>query len=417
MKPLAQAFLKQEKWKNFEFKESPIDLGHEIFEGANFLNHYFDALLARGCTFKNSYFTKCSFHNCDFSNSEFSSCTFDDCKFVNCEFGNLDFLETRCAQVEFSTCSAESISLQGGSFVRGRVCCCNFLEIIGKNVTKFDTTFEEANAVRFDFEGTFLAISFEQCRNVELSANGGVPNISASTSSFKEISIRNYLGPSIRLRDCEVLTADFGGPSKGLVLHAYNSLIFGPDLEKVDLIASTLPGCSIINGNWPNQDGKTNWIGRFVPPDNLLAEPVDDVMGLSETVRRNISRSQALASLEQEKSISVATFVLHRIVGLTTGHGRSPARLLCFALLPATLLSVLHVIYVQEFGPFVDIENPASLSEFVSLFWMYFSLVVGYGDRSSLALLPTLESVAWVLSVLFLGLVVTLFSNFLFRQG
>ena len=417
MKPISEAFLDQDKWNEFDFSDTDIDLGQEIFEGANFADQHFEALIARGCTFKNCYFTRCNFLNCDLSSTEFSGCTLEECVFVNCTFGNLILDHTRCSPTKFNYCSADAVRIQGGKFSDVMLHCSSVAQINCSDVTELSISVEESKDLAISIRESGAILSLEQCQNIELTAANSASEISAYSTAFRYLLLDSCAGSSLKLRDCEVASADLKGPEKKLVMHCHNSFIINIDLSKVDLSRSAFPGCSIVEGQWPNQVGKTNLFGRFVAPDKLLSEPVEDIMGLPDTVRRNIARSQALASLEEEKTKSTATFALHRVVGLTTGHGRSPTRLVGFSILPAIILAIFHLLYLKWFGPIAAIIEPSSFLEFVNVCKMYFSLVIGYGDRTALPLIPTLESVAWVFSVLFLGLVVTLFSNFIFRQG
>jgi hypothetical protein len=84
------------------------------------------------------------------------------------------------------------------------------------------------------------------------------------------------------------------------------------------------------------------------PPENLLSEPVGDVAGVPEPVRHDILRAQMLASREAASRDSKITWLLHRLVGTTTSHGRSPGRLVAVAYALAVVQGLLGMLYANR---------------------------------------------------------------------
>ena len=231
-----------------------------------------------------------------------------------------------------------------------------------------------------------------------------------------------------KFRNSEIEVRELVNKDQRFAFNLIGSYLQNADLNMIDLVQSTFVSSSLINCRWPEYVGKTGFTGRFDCPENLLCQPINDVGGVPDNINREINRFQKLHALEVESERSTSTKVLHRLLGLATGHGRDPFRLILFTLIPAFILTIVHsvIFFVDRFFIFLGkkstfggnkIFSINDFSDFILTMYNYFTIIVGYGDRKEIENYVFLELTAWGLSIIFIGLVVTLFANNIFRQG
>lgn len=379
-------------------------------EGTQFV----DTSLA-GSTVRNAYFVDCLFERCDLSNLAFESCDL-----------------TRC---EFRDCVGAAVR-----FVDGRLLACEFLELQVdelhfSRVSVVGATFGESTVGQLEFSHVpDLQASFLSCEVEQFEIGGSGPvGVAMRAVQAQFVQVSDLVG-TVRLEECrlDVLTLQNAGSANlelvdiilrdvrldgcdALGISAVRSVIFGAELNHVHLDDAVFVECALVSCTWPRVAGRTTLRGKFVAPDGLLSQPVGDIAGIDEATRREIQRSQYLSLLEDRTAGDWPRFALHRLVGATTGHGRSPLRIVGAAGLFAVLAALLGMC-IRELGNLSSqIGWRSSLASLPDDWWGYLGIVVGLRAPADVSLVPGVEMACQVASLVFLGIIITLLAEFVFR--
>lgn len=417
MNPFVEHFENLEKWAELVEDSTPIDMKRLSLESVNVRNRTFHKVFFDGGTLSSSYFVNCKFVECSFNDAEFEDCTIENCVFSECDFLGVVFTGSNVNGIRLEGSDHVRVNLCSGSATGVRCTSIPLIDFSCNGLSKLDAKFSDHRSLTV--RGTSCAstnLTLVHCDSSQIELADSTTFLELKATRLVEIVTTNGR-LMLRAIDSQVENAILKPADELYQISSLNSVFSGIDLASVDLESSTFVASSLAGCKWPNQTGRTSILGRFVPPTNLLQQPVSDVGGVPDITHQEIRRSQSLNSLEKQAEVSFSTLIFQRLLGASTGHGRSPSRLLVFSTVPAGVLALCHML-AKAVGLGTDeVKNIGGIRDFLTVMWDYLTLIVSVGDRKDLQLFSGLEDIAWFFSLIFIGLIVTLFTNFIFRQG
>lgn len=418
MDEVARAFQDQNIWREISKDLDNPNLGSNIFSNIRFEDQEFKGVVARGCTIQSSYFIRCTFIDCNLKGAAFEKSNFEDCIFISSVLSGLEISSSNFSRNTFKDCQMDEVTIAKGEFRYCEFSGGRIGVLRAEGVSGFSASCQNVDTREIHLKDTDLSLfRVKDVHDVNIRITRVSGNLRVQSSTLQNIEFVGEFGPDLNFDESVVYEINCGNLVSNLKIIARASFIYRTSMQKIDLRNSVFTATSFVGCEWPSQTGVTNLWGRFVPPANLLGQPVGDLSGLSNELCAEIERSQSLNRAEQLGPKFTWRWILHRIVGMTTSHGRSPLRLLITSLIPPALLTVLHYLleYFDRRGAGQVFATP-SLAEIKKVYFDYFSIIAGYGDRAKIALDPALEIFAWAFSVIFLGLFVTLFTNYIFKR-
>lgn len=389
-------------------------LGPVTYEGTTFEQVDFS-----GSTIRDSYFSRCTFRQCVFSESSFERVTLNQSTFEDCTGTTLVFGACSVANVTFDRCAVEHLQISSSRLDTTLVVDCTTMSIDVRDSPALGITIKATSLPLLNLSKcTSLALRLSDVRDLALSLDEVSGNVSLIDSVVIKFNTSNWANAVLAMKNSEVSEANFTDKDQSIEVRAMNSYLMGANLHKVDLVASTFISSALVRCEWPEQEGRTDWFGRFRPPGNLLTQPAGDVTGLSEATRSHIERSQRMLLLESKSHGSFVTLALHRFVGATTAHGRSPVRLIAFA----AFLSISLAIANQSAQRFVkatkSLKGAGVLLRSILIDWPHFFVeMILIGNKKYDGLRPDLTLTASIIGVVLAGLLVTVLGNYLFRDS
>lgn len=408
-----------ESWTEATQGQDTVDVSRSILASVSHEGAVFRGVDFSGSTIKNCYFTNCEFINCVFRSCAFENCTFTDSSISSARLESLEVIDCTLIRLYAAKLVGSSLSVQRGRIENSGIedASLGTLSLKGCSSIGLELKSSRVTSVHVS-ESRLEKLALVELKGMTIVITTCTGSLVLDDSTAQKMHIREKSSLMCNCVDSHVLACSLSSLSEKIIVAARNSFLVGVDLRLVDLGTSSFVATALVDCTWPSQVGTTTWYGRVRSAPNLIAQPANDIAGLSESLRKTIHREQALKHLEEESKRSVSTLLLHRVVGATTGHGRSPLRLMLSSFVMAALLTLANAL-VRGYEVREAVQGSPIASQIAALFTDcvgFWGLIVGVGNRSELGLVPELEVLASVASFVFIGLLVTVLTNFLFRQ-
>ncbi len=301
-----------------------------------------------------------SFTFCDLSGADLESTNLDDCSFINTKLldtmvNNASIVSTSFTAIDAKDALFDHAVIRNSHFADVNFSHAGFASSTISGSTFHKCSFKEARldrlriitSVLIDVE--IIDVSAEEMDLKECELRGAkLYNIHLATSrivdsdlSMSRISDSAFLGSIIsetRFTGATIIRFSMTGSSvQGLDLT--DSTLREVDLTDFDLPGSIMLGAAIVRCRWPRQSPVISWSGHYQKTPHLLGQPVQDLRGLSPTLRREIADAQYLdaLSLKSRKQPRAAAF---RAWGVTTAFGQSMLRLTAVTALLVVALGI-----------------------------------------------------------------------------
>lgn len=342
-----------DSWNKYvEKNDAPIDLKFAILEdedlsnrnfhhcdftGANLRKSNLDGSTFRDVNFEYSQLEYASFVNCKLADvhmreTSLSYLVMRDCILSGIQFKDLEATHVKIENCELNACSAINIRLDEGIFsdIRMKNSTSNDVEI--SNFDIINVHFTENSILqnwRF-YDCTIRGLSIVDCEIRAMKVSKGVfENPEFFKCNIYELKILNSQVQNIDLS---------------------MSVVRGLDLSAINPATATLLNTALISCDWPRQTGKVTLLGKYIPSENLIKQPVQDIYNISPLLRREIGDAQYLTKLTDAADNHIKK-ILMRIWGGTTAFGQSIWRLsICSLLIISAHTLALLAVRGQLFG-------------------------------------------------------------------
>jgi Uncharacterized low-complexity proteins len=437
MNPAKEAFeAGTQKWNEYINSLETINLCRTVLQSANHKESHFSTVDFSGATLRNCYFTNCKFINCIFTSCVFENTTFCNVIFEHCIFENFfSFRSCTLSNVFIEKITGVKLSVVNSilhslrlydvqlQFLAFELCeklDCRMSESLIENITA-----ESSKILLFYINSTGRTnANFKKC----------IGPISIEKTTIPILTICQCADLNLILRDVIIASINATKSESRIRIDAIQAMIFDSNIDVLDLGRSTFVSCSIVGCTWPNSEGNTDWRGKFNIPENLIAQPINDVSGISESTRQSIRRAQILASWEEASKQSRFTWLLHRLVGLSTAHGKSPLRLIVvsygIALFEAIIGQILlHKEWMQgHFNDFQSLSVIENINIWISgvikviplVLWDsvgYFFVIVSLDNRLPLELHPFFTGFSTIVGIILIGVFINLIATRISMRG
>lgn len=315
--------------------------------------------------------------DCDLRDRRFAQCDLSAAQLARANLDGSSFIKTNLTGAQLTNASLVNCRLE--SVIATRI---DLSKAIIRNSKFSDVNFKNANALAVTMENCKLQrcqvvdASFDQARFLSLDLkrvifeNLRVSDLRFSRCKFSDdCSLADWILINSEMeycsfKKCDITNLSFDGGSliKSEMLHCnVNQLILhNTSVTQLDLSASVVKEVDIATLNpasaiflntafisciWPRQSGRVSLTGRYIPSPYLLAQPVQDVYGISPTIRRETGDAQYLTKkLAETKGRSQRALL--RVWGATSAFGQSLFRLtICSAL--NVLLHALALLAIR----------------------------------------------------------------------
>jgi len=359
------------------------------------------------------------FVNCLFEQGAFEEASLKDCSFKGCSFGETLFKRCIVNQTLIFEDKGRGIIIEGCTVSGLSIDSVRWNAVAFSSCDRVSLRMTNSIVSALTVAGpTNLDLHVARNDGMAISLRGVTGTVSIESATLPLVEVTN--GNEIRLlmRDVVLQNLKVTDSTPSVEINAIQTMLFGTDLRQIDLARSTFVGSALVDCVWPDASGQSDWTGRYSPPANMMIQPIADVAGVPEQVRQRIRRDQVLVALEEQSHLSPSTWLIHRIVGATTAHGRNPGRLIAFAYAIALLQGIIGEILLRlgksapraaSLGWMDTVRSVLSdVANFVvGAFyqsWGYFSIILSLGNKSSQTLDPILSGFAIVFGVIFLGI-------------
>lgn len=320
------------------------------------------------CTFEGAHLGDTSFRNaslvgCEFAQLDTYGITFDyaiirESRFSDSSFRNTTFRSTQISQTKLSECA-----FHGADIDHFQLNACDFL----------NGTISAASGTGISFSDCRVShVSIRDCKWLEVR----IDRFNMSDSEFRnadifggvisESQIRNTNMSVVAFRSIRFDDIDFTG-----------STIRYTDLTEYDLPHAIMLGTSIVGCKWPRQRPTISLLGAHRRSASLVSQPVQDLRGLSASLRREIADAQYLDELANRTASRLTSRILFRIWGISSAYGQSLIRLSGITVLMIFILSGLLVISDGRVSAW-----PHCLSAIVPAISRMVNAFFGFGDPS-----------------------------------
>jgi uncharacterized protein YjbI with pentapeptide repeats len=320
-------------------KMARSSLRNASLKDASLVSCEFDSVDADGAIFqftvlRDSKFTTVNFFGADLSSVKATRCVFRDCVFDRARMNGAFWFQCRSHGGSFADLRTNELHLAECEFLNSRwlnvVCTAANL----MNCDMSSSLFRDTGFVRSKITGLVLA-------------NADVTRLTTTGSSIDGIDLS---GSTLR----EMSLVD------------------------LDLPHATMMNTAVIRCLWPRQRPRVTWAGRYEASAHLLGHPVQDLRGLTPSLRREVADAQYLHELYNSLGNRFQAG-LFRLWGTTTAFGQSLLRLSAVTAVlivglaggltlvdgmispwPANISAATNAVAVIS-GSFLGIETPSSV--------------------------------------------------------
>lgn len=379
---------------NIDF--SKCDLTGATIQGANLDGSIFEYTKLYGSNLSNSSMIGCQLKNLTAENLNLRHTIIRNSVFTNVKFAGVDFSGVTISGCSFRSCYFENCKNEGGS----ELFQCEFTKCVFTNIffsqTLLNVCFFHRTRISdmVTTESQICNCKFTQSKLINFSQKGGL-----------------FLDNEIQT---SVLT-NFNFSAKINKIDLTNSVVISSDVQQINPATAILLNTAFVHCQWPSQDGKISFWGRYIPNPDLLRQPVQDIRGINPLIRREIADAQFLVKFQDQNDLIHKFFC--RVWGMTTAFGQSIFRLTVFS---AFLLMFATIILVVLDGSYSLIKTGGFelfLLTSYDRFKILFDIFLGLGryDTQSLpqssGAISTLLVIVKIFGFFILGLWITIASN------
>lgn len=298
---------------------SNCDLDGATLDHANLAGSDFAAVTIRHASFAGAICDRTTWHDSVVEECVFDRASMTDVSlqgsFVGCRFANSRWSRTRIERTTIDDCDLKGARLIDTSLVDVSV---------RRGSWGIDAKGLQWRGGRLD------EVSFDRAQ-LTSSAFRGV--------EFQELSLDGTTIGSTHFIECECM-----GPMSGLPRFEHcrfsRCLLDRVGLAGSGILGSVFDDVSVSHCEWPPQSGRITPLGAYIPAEELLRSPVQDVRGLAPVFRRQIADAQYLT--ERKATVAGHDALWFRVWGATTGYGQSFGRLI--AALSGVLFALTCVV-------------------------------------------------------------------------
>lgn len=347
-----------------------------------------------------------SFAFCDLSGSELDEANLDRCSFDTTTLKNASLRNASMVSCKFSGVNASDAILDYSIIRESTLLNSNFSHAKLRHANISLCTFEgctfdqtKMDGVRFvdtNFYGGILHklqdtnVEFNRCKLLRIRMTdirwhaSSLIDCDLSDSSISDLEFSNGVITNTKMARADILRLATPDTEVLYIDFSYSTLR-ETDLAGIDLPHSTMLGMVISQCHWPRQKATIDWLGRYHKSPNLLAQPVQDLHGLSSTLRREVADAQYLNDLYRKADNLLVKYALW-MWGATTAYGQSILRLSIVTLLLILVLSGIFIVpdllVVPDFSINTVLRN---LTTIPKTFALVSSAFLGIIDESTLA--------------------------------
>ncbi len=335
-----------------------IDLTMADLADTDFSGILFESCDLSGTNFDTANLDRSTFRNCKANNTIFSNCSLVKAEFAECDLRQADFSSAVLRGASLSGCL-----LAGADLSEISVNKCKLIDVDISNVSLDKARLTNSSATRVSIShigGGALTVDKViaddlKMEDVILSSltwkdsqvtGGALRDVDIGAGELCKLTIRNV---KIERFACRATAT-------GLDLSV--SEIQESDLTPLGLSTAIMWNTSVVDCTWPPQTGKTNWLGSHSTSPNLLRQPVQDLRGISQVLRREIADAQFLRERFLRSTSLRSRFAL-RLWGASCIFGQSLGRLAVWTF----ILMVVHALaYLASCHALFDLRRKPQLA-------------------------------------------------------
>lgn len=378
-----------------------IDLSSYEFRNCNFLGINLSEV-----NFDNSRFYNCIFSGCKIEFSSFVGTFLDDIKLENVTINDCTFRQTILRSITLDKCIIQNSTLKNSGITR-----IAFQEINFKNNKLTNLDIIEANISKCiinKLKGRNLKLRSVQMFDISLD-QGEFLEVFSHDMEINTCSVDNTVLTKLRIDDSEIKDTIIQNSSYNCCSFN-NCKLVQQDLISMGINVNSFFQSIFLDCKWPSQTYRVGILGKYIPSVNLLKQPVEDIMGISPKLRKEIQKAQLVDETQKDAKTWYSKLWLW-FWGITTEYGRSLFRLtnICFVLM--FLIIILFIAFIPE-DSFTVSQIPQYLYDAIPI--VFFNFVGIAGDSSVMPL--TIEQnfliiIDRILGIVFMGLWVGIATN------
>jgi len=304
-------------------------------------------------------FNECDFQAVNFLNINFDNCNFIDCTFYNCTFENVSIVGAEITDCKIKGSDIEIIVVRGTCISKCQIENSNFKDIDIMDSAIFDIIINGGTVTCLRSTNTTLSsVSIDSIELVDISylscdankysiSNCNFTSLHIKQTEFSECSITDITATTgvfleSNAHRCKLVRPNMSNLSFS-ECNIFFSQLIDVDLNELQIDEIGLLGSFLTNCKWPNQKYSVGFFGKYTPATNLLRQPVEDIQGLTPSLRSEIRQSQLVNERVKRSKRPLSRFGMW-FWAVTTEYGRSIVRLtiLCFSVI--LVLSSLYWI-------------------------------------------------------------------------
>ncbi len=317
----------------------PIDLTLASLRSADLRGRNFESCDLSGADLSGASLDRCTFADASLRDALLSDASLVHCQLIRLDASGAVFDDAVIRDTVFTDADLTGSSINNVTLTRVRFHRSSLRKIGGDNIRVHETQFVDADLSMTALSNVDLRASTFETSVVNdarwLTVN--VIDCRIKRSTLNNVEISNSVIRTSQLVESRVTQLALAG-SVVEHLDCSGSVLCDLDLETLDLPSVTMLNAAIIRCRWPRQRGSVSLTGRYERSPHLLGHPVQDIRGLTPSMRREVADAQFLDELSS-RAISRPNAIAFRVWGATTAHGQSILRLSAVSLLLLALLS------------------------------------------------------------------------------
>lgn len=376
-------------------------------------------------------FSSYEFRNCNFLGVDFSGVNFDSGRFYNCflsgckiEFSSFVgtlFEDLTLENVTISDCLFRQSSLKLLLLDKCTILKCTLKSSSADHIVFQETNFKDIKVTDFDmiqsnmrnckldgWQGTNLKLRSFQMFNIEL-RQGELLEVFTRNIEVSRCKFENAVLKKIFINDSEIKDTIIQNPSYSCCSFS-NSKLVNQDLIYMGVNVNSFFQSTFLDCKWPSQTYKVGIWGKYVPSVNLLKQPVEDIIGISPKLRKEIQKAQLVDETQKNAKTWYSKLWLW-FWGITTEYGRSLLRLTNMCLVLMLFIIVLFIVFVSK-DSFTISQIPQYLCDTIPIVFFNF---IGIAWDDSIILLTKEQSILIIidriLGIIFMGLWIGIATN------
>lgn len=373
----------------------------------------------------------------------------------NLNFSRCDLSAAQLVGANLDGASFTEVNLTGTQLVNASLINCHLTSVVANHINLSNaiirnTTFSAISINNADATSTTL----ENCEFHRTTiTNSSFNNAHLLVLSFKEVVIGDLEAVGLKLYRCKFWDSELRGWNiqnssfiecvfrNGVIsrLELTGSLIIDSavvhsELNKSEFVSSEVKGLDLsssvvreievaalnpasavmlntafISCTWPKQAGQVTLSGKYIPSQHLLAQPVQDVFGVSPTLRREIGDAQYLVKRISEAQ-GLTQRIFFRVWGATTSFGQSLGRLTVFSI----MVVILHALALLVASGDISSCQHLDLELILSTIGNVTKVFLGFGEAVASVDSFWENTIFWsvrIAGILSLGLWITIASS------